>query len=82
MIGYILPENMYHNQYSLKNIAANKVILERRHAVLIHYIFRFTMIMMIILPFYLLFRKPWEKDRKREWALGIFILSTLMAIQH
>lgn len=32
---------------------------------------------MIMLPFYLLSRRPWKRDSKREWALGIFVLSTL-----
>lgn len=44
---------------------------------MIHYTFRFLMIILLMLPFYLLLRRPWKRDREREWALGIFILFTL-----
>lgn len=44
---------------------------------MITYIFRFIIIILILLPFYLLFRKPWKKEPKRECALCIFVLFTL-----
>ena len=44
---------------------------------MIKYILQFFMIMFILLPFYLLFRKPRRKDWKRECALGLFILFML-----
>lgn len=44
---------------------------------MIYHTFRFLMIVLLMLPFYLLFRKPWKRERKREWALGVFILFML-----
>ena len=44
---------------------------------MLYYIFRFFMIVLILLPFYLLFRRPWKKDRERECVLGVFVLFTL-----
>jgi glycopeptide antibiotics resistance protein len=44
---------------------------------MIHYIFKLFMIMLILLPFYLFFRKPWKKDVKREGALCLFMLFML-----
>ncbi len=44
---------------------------------MLHYVFRFSVIILILLPFYLLLRRPWKRDRKRECVLCIFILFTL-----
>ena len=44
---------------------------------MIYYVFRFFIIVFILLPFYLLFRRPWKKDRERESVLGVFVLFTL-----
>lgn len=44
---------------------------------MIYYVFRFFMIVLILLPFYLLFRRPWKKKRGREYVLGVFVLFTL-----
>ena len=42
-----------------------------------HYILKFFLIIIIISPFYLLFRRPWKQDLKRERILAIFILFML-----
>lgn len=44
---------------------------------MIYYTYRFLMIVLLMLPFYLFFRKPWKRERKREWALGFFTLFML-----
>jgi len=44
---------------------------------MLHYIFRFFIVISILFPFYLLFRRPWKKDRKRECILCAFNLFTL-----
>lgn len=44
---------------------------------MLYYIFRFFIIILILLPFYLFFRRPWQKERGREFALGLFVLFIL-----
>lgn len=44
---------------------------------MLNYIIKFGIIILICTPIYLLIRKPWKNDLKREICLGIFILSTL-----
>ena len=44
---------------------------------MIHYIFKFLAVILVILPFYLLVRRPFQRDLAREAGLGIFILFTL-----
>ena len=44
---------------------------------MIHYIFKFLAVILVILPFYLLIRRPFQRDLAREAGLGIFILFTL-----
>lgn len=41
------------------------------------YIIKFFLIVLLILPFYLLFRKPLKRSAEREIALGAFILFIL-----
>lgn len=41
---------------------------------MIRYILEFCIIIGVILPFYLLLRKPWKKEPEREIALAVFIL--------
>lgn len=44
---------------------------------MLHYIIRFFIIMLILLPFYLLLRRPWKRERTREYALCLFTLFVL-----
>lgn len=44
---------------------------------MIRYIVKFISIVFIILPFYLLLRRPWKRNAERESVLGIFVLFTL-----
>ena len=44
---------------------------------MIHYIFKFLAVILVILPFYLLIRRPFQRDLAREAGLGIFLLFTL-----
>lgn len=44
---------------------------------MIYYVFRFFIIILILFPFYLIFRRPWKKDWERECVLGVFVLFTL-----
>lgn len=41
---------------------------------MIRYLLQFIVIILMILPFYLILRKPWRKEFRREIALGIFVL--------
>ena len=41
---------------------------------MIRYLLEFIIIILVILPFYLMLRKPWLRERNREIALGIFVL--------
>ncbi len=41
---------------------------------MIYYLFKFTKILLILLPLYLLLRRPWKRERKRECALCLFVL--------
>lgn len=41
---------------------------------MIRYLLEFCVITGVMLPFYLILRKPWKKEREREIALTIFIL--------
>ena len=41
---------------------------------MIRYLLQFIIIILSILPFYLVFRKPWQRDREREIALAVFVL--------
>lgn len=41
---------------------------------MIRYMLEFVVIIIIILPFYLAFRKPWQREREREIALAVFVL--------
>lgn len=41
---------------------------------MIKYLIEFCAIIGVILPFYLILRKPWKKEPAREAALGVFIL--------
>lgn len=41
---------------------------------MIRYLLQFCVIIGVILPFYLILRKPWKKEREREIALAVFIL--------
>ena len=45
-----------------------------RRAKVIRYLLQFIAIILMILPFYLILRKPWLRERNREIALGIFVL--------
>lgn len=38
------------------------------------YILKFLKLMLIVLPGYLLLRRPWRHGNRREWALGVFTL--------
>lgn len=55
--------------------------LNYRNPEMLYYMIRFFIILIILLPFYLLFRKPWKrnskKEVKREYALCVFVLFTL-----
>ena len=44
---------------------------------MINYIGKFSIIILLALPPYLLLRRPWERKQIREWALGAFLLFTL-----
>lgn len=44
---------------------------------MIHYIFKFLAVILVIFPFYLLVRRPFQRDLAREAGLGLFILFTL-----
>lgn len=44
---------------------------------MIDYIFKFIIIIFIVLPFYLLIRRPWKHPDKREAVLAIFTLFTI-----
>lgn len=44
---------------------------------MVHYIVKFCLIILIILPLYLLLRKPWKRNAARELALAFFVLFTL-----
>ncbi len=44
---------------------------------MIHYIFKLICIIIVMLPFYLIFRKPWKRNPERELTLGAFILFML-----
>lgn len=44
---------------------------------MLHYILKFFLIIIIIFPFYLLFRRPWKRDTERELVLGAFALFML-----
>ncbi|MCH5263133.1 MAG: VanZ family protein [Lachnospiraceae bacterium] len=41
---------------------------------MIKYLLQFIIIILIILPFYLALRKPWQREREREIALAVFVL--------
>ncbi len=41
---------------------------------MLHYILRLVITAVIILPFYLIIRRPWKRPYKREAALAVFIL--------
>lgn len=41
---------------------------------MIRYLLQFIIIILVILPFYLALRKPWQREREREIALAIFVL--------
>ena len=41
---------------------------------MIRYLLQFIAIILMMLPFYLILRKPWQRERNREIALGIFVL--------
>lgn len=41
---------------------------------MVRYALKFILIIIIILPCYLLLRRPWKRDAKREWTLMGFIL--------
>lgn len=41
---------------------------------MIGYLLEFCVIIGVILPFYLILRKPWKKEPEREIALAVFIL--------
>lgn len=41
---------------------------------MIRYLLQFIIIILIILPFYLALRKPWQREREREIALAVFVL--------
>ena len=41
---------------------------------MIGYLLEFIVIILIILPFYLMLRKPWQRERGREIALAVFVL--------
>lgn len=40
------------------------------------YILKFSMVILMVLPVWLLFRRPWKRKSAREWALGAFVLFT------
>lgn len=44
---------------------------------MISYLLKFTAIIIIMLPFYLLIRRPWRREAERETALGAFVLFML-----
>lgn len=44
---------------------------------MIHYLLKFAMILLMLLPFYLLLHRPWKRDRNRECALCLFVLFML-----
>lgn len=41
---------------------------------MISYIFKLIGIIIVMLPFYLIFRKPWKRNPERELVLGAFVL--------
>ena len=41
---------------------------------MIRYMLEFIVIIIMILPFYLKLRKPWQREREREIALAVFVL--------
>ena len=41
---------------------------------MVRYLLEFIVIIVIMLPFYLAIRKPWQREREREIALAVFIL--------
>lgn len=44
---------------------------------MVRYLFKLSIIILVVLPFYLLLRRPWKRKMKREWALGCFVLFTV-----
>lgn len=40
------------------------------------YMLKLVRLMLIVLPGYLLLRRPWQRCNRREWAMGVFILFT------
>ena len=43
---------------------------------MVSYILRFGVVILGMLPFWLLLRRPWKRKQPREWALGAFVLFT------
>lgn len=41
---------------------------------MLYYILKFIISVIVILPFYLIIRKPWKRQHKREAALAVFVL--------
>ena len=41
---------------------------------MIRYMLEFIVIIIMILPFYLKLRKPWQREREREIAMAVFVL--------
>ena len=44
---------------------------------MIQYTGKFCIIMLLALPLYLLIRRPWRREAKREWAMALFALWNL-----
>ena len=55
-------------------IAAVSEILQKERRFMLYYILKFIISVIVILPFYLIIRKPWKRQHKREAALAVFVL--------
>ncbi len=44
---------------------------------MIDYIIKFGLIVLVLVPVYLLMRKPWKYERSREICMGLFVISTI-----